>query len=161
MLSRIVRRCAGCVCCGRLGREFFLRYGADPSRIFISPYEPDYRLIQEVTPQRIEQVRQRYGLDPARRRLVYSGRLSTEKRVDLLIFNNPFAFAELTAPAYGSIVIVEFKRPERDDYTDEENPITQVYGYVRDIKAGKVKDRQGKTITLPALSACAVECEHR
>jgi len=75
--------------------------------------------------------------------------VDSEKRVDLLIFNNPFAFAELTAPAYGSIVIVEFKRPERDDYTDEENPITQVYGYVRDIKAGKVKDRQGKTITLP------------
>lgn len=75
--------------------------------------------------------------------------VDNEKRVDLLIFNNPFAFAELSAPAYGSIVIVEFKRPERDDYTDEENPITQVYGYVRDIKAGKVKDRQGKTITLP------------
>jgi hypothetical protein len=75
--------------------------------------------------------------------------VDSEKRVDLLIFNNPFAFAELTAPAYGSIVIVEFKRPERDDYTDEENPITQVYGYVRDIKAGKVKDRHGKTLTLP------------
>jgi hypothetical protein len=44
--------------------------------------------------------------------------VDNEKRVDLLIFNNPFVFAELTAPAYGSIVIVEFKRPERDDYFD-------------------------------------------
>ena len=75
--------------------------------------------------------------------------VDNEKRVDLLIFNNPFAFAELTAPAFGSVVVVEFKRPARDDYTDEENPIAQVYGYVRDIKAGKSKDRQGRPISVP------------
>jgi hypothetical protein len=75
--------------------------------------------------------------------------VDNEKRVDLLIFNNPFALAEQAAPTFGSIVIVEFKRPARDDYTDEENPITQVYGYVRDIKSGKAKDRQGRPINVP------------
>lgn len=77
--------------------------------------------------------------------------VDSEKRVDLLIFNNPFAFAEQSAPVFGSIVIVEFKRPERDDYSDDEkkNPITQVFGYVRDIKNGRIRDRQGKTITVP------------
>jgi hypothetical protein len=69
--------------------------------------------------------------------------------VDLLIFNNPFAFAELTAPTFGSVVVVEFKRPARDDYTDDENPIAQVYGYVRYIKSGRAKDRQGRPINVP------------
>jgi len=84
-LPRLLRRCGACVCCGRLGREFFLRYGADPSRVFVSPYEPDYRLIREMPPERIEQAKQKFGLKNGRRRIVYSGRLSVEKRVDLLI----------------------------------------------------------------------------
>ena len=74
--------------------------------------------------------------------------LASQNRADLVIFNNPFAFADSDAP-FGSIVLVEFKRPARDDYTDEDNPIAQVYGYVREIKAGKAKDRQGRPIRVP------------
>jgi len=74
--------------------------------------------------------------------------LSSPKRPDLVIFNNPFAFADSEAP-FGSIVLVEFKRPARNDYTDDENPIAQVYGYVREIKAGEAKDRQGRPIRVP------------
>ncbi len=74
--------------------------------------------------------------------------LSSQNRADLVIFNNPFAFADSDAP-FGSIVLVEFKRPARDDYTDEDNPIAQVYSYVREIKAGKAKDRQGRPIRVP------------
>lgn len=74
--------------------------------------------------------------------------VESKNRPDLLIFNHPFAFAD-SDPPFGSIVLVEFKRPARDDYTDEENPIAQVYGYVREIKAGTAKDRHGRPIRVP------------
>lgn len=71
-------------------------------------------------------------------------------RPDLAIFGHPIAFAD-TAPRFGSVVLVEFKRPSRDDYSekDNKNPIQQVYGYVSQIRAGKAKDRKGRQITVP------------
>jgi hypothetical protein len=70
-------------------------------------------------------------------------------RPDLLIFNSPFAFVEGKAP-FSSIIIIEFKRPARNDYDeDDDNPILQVYRYVRKIQAGKMNDRAGKLITVP------------
>jgi len=69
-------------------------------------------------------------------------------RPDLLVFNTRAAFVD-SDPPFGSIVLVEFKRPAKDDYTDEENPIIQLYDYVRDIKAGKAKDRHSRPITIP------------
>lgn len=68
-------------------------------------------------------------------------------RPDLIIFNRPFAFSDQTSP-FGSIVIVEFKRPARDDYTDEENPISQVYEYVRKVRAGTARDRLGRPMNV-------------
>ena len=53
--------------------------------MFLMPVEPDYRLILELDQQKIEQVRDRFALPPQRRRVIYSGRLTAEKRVDLLI----------------------------------------------------------------------------
>lgn len=70
------------------------------------------------------------------------------KRPDLLIFGRPFAFVD-GQPPFGSVVIVEFKRPERDDYTDEENPITQVYDYVERVRAGKTYDLKGRELRVP------------
>jgi glycosyltransferase involved in cell wall biosynthesis len=81
----VVRRCAGVLPCGTLGRDYFLRYGADPARIFFFPYEPDYDLIRSLPGEAIDRARERFRLDPNRRRLVYSGRLVPVKRVDLLI----------------------------------------------------------------------------
>ncbi|MDZ4852863.1 MAG: ATP-binding protein [Pirellulaceae bacterium] len=74
-------------------------------------------------------------------------------RPDLAIFGHPFAFAD-SSPVFGSVVLVEFKRPSRDDYSekDDKNPIQQVYGYVNQIKAGKAKDRHGRQITIPATT---------
>jgi hypothetical protein len=61
-------------------------------------------------------------------------------RPDIIIFNKPFAFANDAKP-YESIVLVEFKRPMRDDYTEQENPIAQVNKYAREIMQGEVKDK--------------------
>jgi hypothetical protein len=68
-------------------------------------------------------------------------------RPDIIIFNNPAAFVDSSAP-FQSIVLIEFKRPARDDYDDEENPITQVYDYVRRLKSANAKDRKGRPITI-------------
>lgn len=67
------------------------------------------------------------------------------ERPDLIIFNRPIAVVD-TQPPFGSVVIIEFKRPERNDYSDDDNPIEQVYGYIRRVRDGTAKDRTGKTI---------------
>lgn len=102
-LPRLLRRCSACLCCGRLGREFFVRYGGDPSRVFLSPCEPDYRLIQELPPEAIKEGRRTFGLKEGRRRIVYSGRLSVVKRVDLLI--DAFARVASERPQWDLVVV--------------------------------------------------------
>jgi hypothetical protein len=70
-------------------------------------------------------------------------------RLDLLIFKNRFALTtERDTPQ--SVVIVEFKRPQRDDYRDNEknNPISQVYRYISELRDGKMKDKRGEFIKL-------------
>jgi hypothetical protein len=69
------------------------------------------------------------------------------KRPDLLIFNKTLAFTEDANP-YQSIIIIEFKRPERNDYTDSENPFTQVFGYMDIILDNKAKDKDGRPIII-------------
>lgn len=68
-------------------------------------------------------------------------------RPDLLIYNRPMAYSESDVPV-GSCVIVEFKRPERNDYSDEKNPVDQVLRYVELIREGKAKRADGSTITV-------------
>jgi glycosyltransferase involved in cell wall biosynthesis len=84
-LPMVLRRCAGVLACGSLGREYFRRYGVADDRVFLAPYEPDYAALQAVTAADGAALCVREGLDPGRRRLVFSGRLAPEKRVDLLI----------------------------------------------------------------------------
>ena len=99
VVSAIVRSCSGVLSCGSLGKAYFLKYGARPDRIFYFPYEPDYELIQSLPYKMVAEVRQRFGLKPDRRRLVYSGRLVQQKRVDLLL---------------GAFLAIAHDRPEWD-----------------------------------------------
>ena len=64
----------------------------------------------------------------------------SKDRPDIIIFNKPFAFSNDDKP-YESIVLIEFKRPMRDDYTEQENPIYQINKYAREIIEGEVKDK--------------------
>jgi hypothetical protein len=68
------------------------------------------------------------------------------ERTDLTIFNNPLAFSDDEEPHH-SVVILEFKRPARDDYSDRDNPIDQVIGYIEGFRNGKVKDVKGRPIS--------------
>ena len=79
----------------------------------------------------------------------------SQDRPDLLIFDRAFAFTE-SEPPFNAIVLIEFNRPARDDYSGKEgkNPIEQVYGYVETIKAGKAVDRQGRPIGIPEHTPC-------
>ena len=45
------------------------------------------------------------------------------------------------------VVIVEFKRPARGEYNDDENPIKQVYDYIRELRNNKIVDNDGQLIT--------------
>ncbi len=76
--------------------------------------------------------------------------VDSDKRTDLLMFfNNPYAFCD-SELEFNAVVIVEFKRPSRDDYADDDNPIDQIFEYVELLRAGKAKDRRGGHIDVPA-----------
>ena len=74
-----------------------------------------------------------------------------DSRPDLLILNNAFAFSEDKDGPYQSISIVEFKKPERNNYQDNDdkkNPLDQVEQYVEDLLGGKIQNRKGRTINI-------------
>lgn len=85
---------------------------------------------------------------------------SSDSRPDLLIFNHPMAFSEDATPLQ-SVVVIEFKRPNRDAYRDED-PVTQVYRMVREIQQSRRRDKQGRIIRsanekIPAY--CYIICD--
>jgi glycosyltransferase involved in cell wall biosynthesis len=84
-LSWVLSLCTGVMPCGSLGEAYFARYGVPVEKMYRFTLEPDYELIRAISPADVDQVRQGFGLDPQRRRIVYSGRLSPVKRVDLLL----------------------------------------------------------------------------
>ena len=69
---------------------------------------------------------------------------SSGSRPDILIFDRPLAFGENDQPLF-SIVVLEFKRPDREDYPDED-PISQAYRMIREIHDGKMKDSDGRRL---------------
>jgi glycosyltransferase involved in cell wall biosynthesis len=85
LMPRFFRRFTGVMPCGSCGEAYFERYGVPRDRMFRWPYEPDYDEIRSVTDDEARAALDRFGLDPARRRIVYSGRLASVKRVDLLV----------------------------------------------------------------------------
>jgi len=71
------------------------------------------------------------------------------ERPDIIIFNEPFAFAEDTPPPFSSVVVIEFKRPARKNYSGEDSdPVSQIYDYVRKIEDSKVNDINGRPINI-------------
>lgn len=86
---------------------------------------------------------------------------TSENRPDILLFNRPLAFASEDDLPLTSIVVIEFKRPDRRNYR-EEDPVTQVYRMVRDIRKGHYKDKRGREIralneNIPAY--CYIICD--
>jgi glycosyltransferase involved in cell wall biosynthesis len=98
-------RVSGIMSMGEYGDQFFLKYGADPARIYRVPYWPDYDQFARCDPARLERFFRQFGLDPGRRRLVYSGRFVPQKHVHLLI--DAFAEAADQRPDWDLMVVGE------------------------------------------------------
>jgi hypothetical protein len=68
----------------------------------------------------------------------------SDSRPDIVIFDRPLVFSEDDSPL-SSVVVIEFKRPMRDGYGDED-PIEQVYAQIMDIRDGRFKDGGGRYV---------------
>ncbi|MFH1342777.1 MAG: ATP-binding protein [Pseudomonadota bacterium] len=69
----------------------------------------------------------------------------SKDRPDIILFQGGALFQRLGAAQ--PVVIVEFKRPARTGYSDDENPITQLYTYMRELRGKTVRDKTGALIT--------------
>ena len=68
-----------------------------------------------------------------------------DERPDLLIFDKSIVVREGNEFS-NPLTIFEFKRPQREQYTDEEDPINQILKYVDKIRKGNFKDIAGRNI---------------
>lgn len=66
------------------------------------------------------------------------------KRPDIIVGNS---FVDSEKP-YDSITVVELKRPGRNDYNDEYNPIQQLIDYTKLIRKNDKKDGNGRPISV-------------
>ena len=93
LVTWFVKRCDAVMPMGELGVQYFEKYGADRSRCFFSPSIPDYRMFSDIPAERVAAFRAKHGLSADRRSILFCGRLTRDKRVDLLVD----AFARLAA----------------------------------------------------------------
>lgn len=105
-------------------------------------------------------------------KLAYHSYLSSEKplnsqkkddaldRPDIVIYDNPNVFVEGSG-SYNSVVIIEFKKPMRKNYSNEENPFEQVFRYIKKIKEGKAIDKNGRPIEVAENTRfyCYIICD--
>lgn len=72
----------------------------------------------------------------------------SEQRTDILFLDKPVALSDQdnSGKEYESIVIIELKRPMRDDYKPGENPIDQLMGYQEKLASNSVTDKNGRPI---------------
>ncbi len=71
-----------------------------------------------------------------------------QERSDILVLDNPVAVSDNgnDGTEFDTIILFELKRPMREDYSDSNNPITQLYKYLEKIRNGKAKDRYHRII---------------
>jgi len=98
----VLRHVAGVMPMGTCGRAYFRSYLDHRLPEFLFPYEPDYEALRNVDPKRVEEFSEKHGLDPGRKRLLYSGRLVTVKRVDVLF--EAFSRVALARPDWDIVV---------------------------------------------------------
>jgi glycosyltransferase involved in cell wall biosynthesis len=118
LLPPVLALCSGAMYCGSQGAEYFRRYGVPAGRLFPFPYEPDYRQIASASGSDCDSEVRRFALPPGRRRILYSGRLASVKRVDLLIA----AFQALANERPDWDLVVAGDGPERAQLASLVNP---------------------------------------
>jgi glycosyltransferase involved in cell wall biosynthesis/lauroyl/myristoyl acyltransferase len=83
--SHAVKWASGLMPCGLRGEELLARYGGANKPQFLFPFVPDVGMFEDPSPETVEEIRGRFELRPARRRIVFSARLMRAKRPDLAI----------------------------------------------------------------------------
>lgn len=85
----------------------------------------------------------------------------SKREPDILIFDKAVAFTETSELPFTSITIVEFKKPLRTDYTERENPFSQIYKYIEEIKTGKAQSIAGRPLPIPSNMPfyCYIICD--
>lgn len=75
-----------------------------------------------------------------------------EQRTDVLFLDKPVALSDQdnSGKEYETIVIIELKRPMRDDYKPGENPIDQLMSYQEKLASNSVTDKNGRLIKVGA-----------
>ena len=76
-----------------------------------------------------------------------SGEAESAERPDVLIFDHVHALRQ-SEGNHSKVLLVEFKRPGRTDYEDNENPLYQVERYVERLQSGGLVDVRGRPIAL-------------
>jgi glycosyltransferase involved in cell wall biosynthesis len=98
-----MKHIAGVMTMGEYGDQFFAQYWNKPERVYRVPYWPDYELFAKKDAAAVAAFRQKVGLAPNRKAMLFSGRLIAIKGVDLLID----AFAQLSGrrPEWDLVIV--------------------------------------------------------
>jgi hypothetical protein len=74
---------------------------------------------------------------------------SDTQRGDIVIFDEKIIFSDESRKGHplNSIVVIEFKQPGRNKYTNDENPVLQAAKVINAIRAGKYKHK-GRVIPI-------------
>jgi hypothetical protein len=70
----------------------------------------------------------------------------SDERPDVLIFDYVHGLRQTEQPS--KVLLVEFKRPGRTAYADNENPQLQVQRYIKRLQSGSLSDVKGRPIAL-------------
>ncbi len=76
----------------------------------------------------------------------FSSAVDSKERPDVLIFDYLHGLQQTDQPS--KVLLVEFKRPGRTSYRDDENPQLQVERYIRRLLGGDLIDVRGRPIKL-------------
>lgn len=68
------------------------------------------------------------------------------ERPDVLIFDHVHGLRQTDNAS--RVLLVEFKRPGREEYADNENPQLQVQRYIRRLQSGEISDVRGRPVRL-------------
>ena len=85
----------------------------------------------------------------------------SKKEPDILVFDKAVAFGETPDVPFSSVTIIEFKRPQRNEYSEKENPFAQVARYIDDIRAGRARLADGRSFPVPVALPfyCYIVCD--
>jgi glycosyltransferase involved in cell wall biosynthesis len=85
VLSILFKMVRMCLPCGLAGMQYLLTYGVEKEKISYFPYEPDCESILNLSDEYISIISSRYLLSLERKRIVFCGRLISQKRPDIVI----------------------------------------------------------------------------